>query len=103
VRSYIYVDDAVNTTMIAYEKAKEGFRVFNVASEDWITVRDVVQIILRELNLENIEIIYRPVLHGVGWLGDVKRIALKVDKLKNLGFKPAMSSRGLWLRQLERL
>jgi hypothetical protein len=33
------------------------------------------------------------VLHGVGWLGDVKRVALRIDKLKALGFKPSMSSR----------
>jgi UDP-glucose 4-epimerase len=37
--------------------------------------------------------VYKPVLHGVGWLGDVKRIALKIDKVKKLGFKPAMNSR----------
>jgi len=93
VRSYIYVDDAVNATMIAYERAGEGFNVFNVASEDWITVRDVVQIILRELGIENIEILYKPVLHGVGWSGDVKRIALRIDRLKSLGFRPSMNSR----------
>jgi len=93
VRSYIYIGDAVNATMIAYERAGEGFNVFNVASEDWITVKDVVQIILRELGIENIEVIYKPVLHGVGWLGDVKRMALKIEKLKALGFRPAMNSR----------
>jgi len=93
VRSYIYVDDAVNATMVSYERAREGFNVFNVASEDWITVRDVVQIILRELGIEGIEMAYRPVLHGVGWPGDVKRIALRIDRLKALGFRPTMSSR----------
>jgi len=93
VRSYIYIGDAVNATMIAYERAGEGFNVFNVASEDWITVKDVVQIILRELGIENIEVIYKPVLHGVGWLGDVKKIALKINRLKFLGFSPSINSR----------
>jgi UDP-glucose 4-epimerase len=37
--------------------------------------------------------VYRPVLHGVGWLGDVKRVALRIDKLKALGFKPRYNSR----------
>jgi len=93
IRSYIYIDDAVNATMIAYERAGEGFNVFNVASEDWITVRDVVQIILRELDVENIEVVYKPVLHGVGWPGDVKRIILRINRLKALGFKPATNSK----------
>jgi len=66
LRSYIYIDDAVNATMIAYERAGDSFNVFNVASEDWITVRDIVQIILKGLGLESIEVVYRPVLHGVG-------------------------------------
>jgi UDP-glucose 4-epimerase len=35
---------------------------------------------------------YKPVLHGVGWPGDVKRIALKIDKIKKLGFKPRLKS-----------
>jgi len=93
VRSYIYIEDAVNATIIAYERIGEGFNVFNVASEDWITVRDMVQIILRELGIENIEMAYRPVLHGVGWPGDVKRIALRIDRLKASGYKPATGSR----------
>ena len=32
-------------------------------------------------------------LHGVGWLGDVKRITLKIDKIKRLGFKLKSNSR----------
>jgi len=94
VRSYIYINDAVEATMVAYERAKEIFEVYNVASEDWISIDEVVEIILRELRLNNIEIVHKPVLHGVGWPGDVKRIPLKIDKLKSLGFKPAMRSRG---------
>jgi len=93
VRSYIYVEDAVNATIIAYERTGEGFNVLNVASEDWITVRDVVQIILSELGVESLEVTYRPMLHGVGWPGDVKRVALGIDRLKALGFKPATGSR----------
>jgi UDP-glucose 4-epimerase len=38
VRSYVYVDDAVETTMIAWRKSANNFEVYNVASEDWITV-----------------------------------------------------------------
>jgi UDP-glucose 4-epimerase len=37
--------------------------------------------------------VYRPVLHGIGWLGDVKRATLKIEKLKTLDFKPTTSSR----------
>jgi len=45
------------------------------------------------MGFSNVEKVYKPVLHGVGWLGDVKRIALKIDKLKQLGFTPKLNSR----------
>jgi len=32
-------------------------------------------------------------LHGVGWSGDVKRVALKIDEIKRLGFSLRMNSR----------
>jgi len=93
VRSFVYIDDAIEATLIAWRKTLENYAVYNVASEGWITVNEVVKIITETLGLENIKIIYKPVLHGVGWLGDVKRIALKIDKLKSLGFKPKYSSK----------
>jgi len=34
VRSYIYIDDAIEATMIAYERSKGNFEIYNVASED---------------------------------------------------------------------
>jgi UDP-glucose 4-epimerase len=92
-RSYIYIDDAVEATITAHMKSKGYFEVFNVSSEGWITVKDVADIIVEVMGLENVEYIFKPVLHGVGWPGDVKRIALKIDKLKGLGFKPLMNSR----------
>jgi len=92
IRSYIYIDDAIRATIVAYEKAEETFEVFNVASEDWITVNDVVHAILRVVGLDNIKIEYKPVLHGVGWPGDVKKKALRIDKLEKLGYTPQSKS-----------
>jgi UDP-glucose 4-epimerase len=45
------------------------------------------------MNLNNVKKMYKPALHGVGWPSDVRRIALRIDKLKALGFKPSMNSR----------
>jgi len=65
----------------------------NVGNVDWITVKDLVSIILREIGLTNVRVVYKPVLHGVGWPGDIKRIVLDVKKIMSLGWKPKMSSR----------
>ena len=45
------------------------------------------------MGLKDVSFVYKPVLHGVGWPGDVKKIALNIDKLVNMGWKPKLSSR----------
>jgi len=93
VRSYIYIDDAVEATMIAWRKTEGSYEVYNVASEDWITVDEVANEVIAAMGLKDVKKIYRSVLHGVGWPGDVRRIALKIEKIESLGFKPTMKSR----------
>lgn len=91
-RSYIYIDDAVEATLIAYNAARQRFEVYNLGSEDWITVKNVADIVVEVMGLKNVSYLYKPIAHGVGWLGDVKSIALSIDKIKNLGFKPRFMS-----------
>jgi UDP-glucose 4-epimerase len=55
--------------------------------------RIIADEITKIMRLKDTRKIYRPMLHGVGWLGDVKRIALKIEKIKRIGFKPKISSR----------
>jgi UDP-glucose 4-epimerase len=93
VRSYIYIDDAVEATITAWRRIEASYEVYNIAPEDWITVDEVADEVIKATGLNNVEKIYKPVLHGIGWLGDVKKIALKLDKIKRLGFKPVMNSR----------
>jgi UDP-glucose 4-epimerase len=45
------------------------------------------------LRLEDVKKIHRSLLHGAGWLGEVKKIALKIYKIKRLGFKLTRKSR----------
>jgi len=92
VRSYIHVSDAVEATLTAWRNMRSEFEVYNVGSEDWITVNQVARIVASVMGLKNVEFVYKPVLHGVGWPGDVKRIALAIEKLKALGWKPKMNS-----------
>ncbi|MBS7642370.1 MAG: NAD-dependent epimerase/dehydratase family protein [Candidatus Bathyarchaeia archaeon] len=93
-RSYIYIDDAVEATITVWRSIGRGFDVYNVGSGDWINVREIADIIVEVMKLENVEYIYKPILHGIGWLGDVKHIALKIDKVRKLGWKPKLDSRG---------
>jgi UDP-glucose 4-epimerase len=93
VRSYIYIDDAIEATIITWRKSVNSFEVYNIASENWMTVDEVADEVVRVMGLDGIKRIHMPVLHGVGWLGDIKRVVLKIEKLKALEFKPSMNSR----------
>jgi len=93
VRSYIYIDDAVEATLLAWKKTTDTNAVYNVAAEDWITVDEVADLVIEAMGLTNVKKTYKPVLHGVGWPGDVKKIALKIDKIKRLGFKSLLNSK----------
>jgi UDP-glucose 4-epimerase len=93
IRSYIYIDDAIEATMIAWRKTDADYEVYNIGNEDWITVDEVADQVIEVVGLNNVNKIYKPLLHGIGWPGDVKRIALKIGKIKRLGFKPAINSR----------
>ena len=92
-RSYIYINDAVNATVFLAERIAGNFDVYNVGSIDWITVNDVARITVKTLGLKDVSFSYKPILHGVGWRGDVKRIALSIEKLRKAGFTPRFKSR----------
>lgn len=91
-RSYIYISDAIEATLTVWRSAHRSFEAYNIGSEDWITVSEVAEIITNVMGLKGVKYVYRPVLHGVGWPGDVKQIALSVEKLKSLGWSPRMRS-----------
>ncbi|MEM1606599.1 MAG: SDR family NAD(P)-dependent oxidoreductase [Candidatus Bathyarchaeia archaeon] len=92
-RSYIHVMDAIDATMTAWRRSENTFEVYNVGSEDWVSVNEVADVIIEVMGLSGVKRVYRPTLHGVGWLGDVKRIALSISKIKALGWQPKMRSR----------
>ncbi|MEM4724035.1 MAG: NAD-dependent epimerase/dehydratase family protein [Candidatus Hadarchaeum sp.] len=92
IRSYIHIDDAVDATLVAWKNLKCEFEVFNVGSEDWVTVNQIANIVTSTIGLKFVRFAYKPVLHGVGWVGDVKRIALTIQRLKGLGWKPRLNS-----------
>jgi UDP-glucose 4-epimerase len=92
VRSYLYIDDAIEATMLVFKNRKNNFEIYNIGNEDWITVNAIVEALTETLGIADIKIIYKPVAHGIGWLGDVKRITLDIKKLTNLGFKPRKNS-----------
>lgn len=92
VRSYVHVSDAVKAMLMIADKWYGDFEAYNVGNRDWLTVDEVANLVTRFIGSEIQERTYKPVLNGVGWPGDVKRIVLSTAKLEGLGFVPEMTS-----------
>jgi UDP-glucose 4-epimerase len=97
-KSYLYIDDAVEATVTVFRKLLREepgyYTAYNVGNVDWITVREIADIVVRALGLEGVEYRYRPWgREGRGWPGDVKYMLLDISKIeRETGWRPRASS-----------
>ncbi|MEM4041833.1 MAG: NAD-dependent epimerase/dehydratase family protein [Saccharolobus sp.] len=99
-KSYLYIDDLIDALLTLEQKVDKQFDVYNVGNEDWITVDEIVDLILNRLNLKP-EIIYKDSGEGRGWKGDVRFMLLDISKIKELGWKPRLNSRETIIRAID--
>jgi UDP-glucose 4-epimerase len=88
-KSYMLVEDCIDAMLFAVEKTSGG--VFNLGSKDWIEVNEIAEIVCDELKLKNVRFHYTGGKRG--WVGDVPRMRLSIDKMEKLGWRPRFSSR----------
>ncbi len=91
-KSYVYVDDAVRGTLAAAEAARAPVDMFNVGSEDAVTVREIADTVVRELGLRNVAYRWLGGVGGGGWAGDIVRMVLATDRLRATGWRPQYRS-----------
>jgi len=98
-KSYIYIDDCVEAMLYGL-KANEKVNIFNIGSEDQITIKEIAETVGEEMGL-------KPQLKYTGgergWKGDVPIMLLSIEKLKSLGWRPRCSSSEAVRRAVEAL
>lgn len=90
-KSYLLVDECVEAMLFAAAHAKDRYNVFNIGSEDWVNVTTIAQIVCGELGLRSVT--YRYTGGSRGWVGDVPKMQLAIDRIKALGWSPKRGSR----------
>ncbi|WOF17104.1 NAD-dependent epimerase/dehydratase family protein [Methanoplanus sp. FWC-SCC4] len=90
-KSYFSVDACVRAVFYACENSDETFNYFNIGSEDWISVTELAEIITEEMGLPGVAFKYSG--GDRGWVGDVPKMQLSVEKLKSLGWTPDTDSK----------
>ncbi len=91
-KSYVYVDDAVRGILAGVDRASGPHDVFNVGSDDSVLVKDLADIVVREMDLSEVAYHWTGGVAGGGWKGDVRRMVLDTTKLKATGWRPKMTS-----------
>ncbi|MQA75094.1 MAG: NAD-dependent epimerase/dehydratase family protein [Solirubrobacterales bacterium] len=92
-KSYILVTDVVAAVLTALGRREEPpFRAFNVATGDYVTVREIVALALEVLDLspDRVEVRYGP--ESRGWKGDVPIVRLATKRIRALGWSETAAS-----------
>ncbi|MGQ9539226.1 MAG: NAD-dependent epimerase/dehydratase family protein [Candidatus Bathycorpusculaceae bacterium] len=93
-KSYLHVEDCVNAMLMGININHEKVEIYNVGSEDHVTVKEIADIVCEKMGLNGVQYMFTGgVDGGRGWKGDVKFMFLSVNKLKKLGWKPKLNSR----------
>jgi len=90
-KSYLEVRECIRAVEFAIAHAKQPVNTFNIGSEDWIDVVAIADIVTEAMGLKNVH--YRFTGGELGWVGDVPKMQLSVERLKALGWQPELGSR----------
>jgi UDP-glucose 4-epimerase len=77
--------------LYATGKARGTVNTFNIGSEDWIDVKSIAEIVCEEMHLTGTK--FRFTGGERGWVGDVPKMQLSIDRIKGLRWKPQTGSR----------
>ncbi|MCP1663096.1 MAG: NAD-dependent epimerase/dehydratase family protein [Methanocalculus sp. MSAO_Arc1] len=89
-KSYLSVQACVDGMMYASERGPDLYNVYNIGSDDWIDVISIADIVVWEMGLSDVA--YRFSGGDRGWVGDVPKMLLSIEKIKNLGWQPGIGS-----------
>jgi UDP-glucose 4-epimerase len=92
-KSYIHVQDVINAVLMAHQKKAQPFEVYNVATGDYITVKEIAELAVEVLGLDPGSVRFDYTGGDRGWKGDVPVVRLNTDRIKGLGWSCKRTSR----------
>lgn len=101
-KSYVHVSDVVAAVLLASTTVESGFHVWNIATDDAVTVTEIAKMAAECLNIAP-----SPLLEYTGgsrgWKGDVPVVRLDAARIKALGWHPRFNSREAVRRSLHEM
>ena len=90
-KPYIHIEDVLAAFRMMEEKQTGGYDYFNVGTPDFLTVREIADIVCDRMGVKNVK--YEFTGGSRGWKADVPVYRLKTDKVRALGWSPVRNSR----------
>jgi UDP-glucose 4-epimerase len=90
-KPYVHVSDVVAAILMLQSRQTEGYRFYNIAPDDHLLVRDIADIVVREMGLKDVRYEYSGGARG--WRADVPIYRLDTTKVRSIGWKAKMNSR----------
>ena len=101
-KPYLHVTDVVEAALCAAKKATAPFSVFNVATDDSVTVTEIAKLAVEVLGLTpSPDFNYTGGCRG--WRGDVPVVRLDSSRIRSLGWFPKWNSREAVRHSLQEL
>lgn len=85
-KTYLHVYDCVNAMLQAINKSKKKINTFNLATNDYISVKESLNIICDKMDAKPKRVFEGDKGKG-GWIGDQPFVFLSIKKIKKLGWK----------------
>lgn len=89
-KSYLHISDLISAVFTAFKNGVAELNHFNVASETYLDVKSIAEIVIRKMNLTRVQIIFGT--EPRGWRGDIPQYRLDIGQLKSLGWRPIYNS-----------
>jgi len=80
--------------LIGADGSRDRVSIYNVGSEDRISVLDIARIVIEEMGLRDVKVRLVGGPEGRGWIGDVKVMQLDISRIEGLGWRPRLGSEG---------
>lgn len=92
-KSYIHVSDIIQAVLLAARQAPSMFNAFNVATGDYVTVKEIAVLAIECAGLNPKETDLKFTGGDRGWKGDVPIVRLNTDRIQKLGWKCSLPTR----------
>jgi len=90
-KSYIYIYDVISALRLIEKKFLSKYLYFNVATVDYISVKEIADIVVDILGLKNVH--YNFTGGNRGWKGDVPIVRINSQKIRRLGWENQFTSK----------